>query len=482
MSSSGILGSRYGMAAGLLSALLLGGCSAALSPDGGMGSVNAETRSALALQSGKIVSETDEAAVRSEVGAILKETLSAETAVQLALFNNRGLQAAYNELGISEADYVAASSLPNPVLSVGKILTGEELEIEARLVASILSLVTLKSRTAVAELHFQAAQLRAIEATFRLAADTRRAFYSAVASRQKQGFLEQARESARLTADFTAKLGATGAVTKMDQARASTFYLEISNQLTESRLQAELDREALIRFLGLWGRDIEFKVPTVLPPIPDRLPKSGDIEALAIGKRVDLRIAKLELDALAKSLKLTKATRYTSMLDLAGLAIYRAQGSGEERTETKGYGFDLEFELPIFDTGSADTKRASEQYMQSVNLLAERAVNIRSEVRAAYQSYRATYDITWQFRNRILPLRQVITEQSMLQYNGMLKDVFDLLVAAQESADSNISAINAKRNFFLATVEFQSAILGGGSSSGPGMTIADTSPAAGAEH
>lgn len=468
--------------AGLVLPLLLSACTAALSPDGGMGKVNTEVTSELAFASSKVVTEADEVAVRGQVKAILTGTLSAEEAVQLALLNNRGLQAAYNELGISEADYVEASSLPNPVLSIGKVLAGEELEIEARLVASILSLFTLKSRTAVAELEFEAAQFRAIEATFRLAADTRRAFYTAVASRQKQGFLEQARESARLTADFTVKLGATGAATKVDQARASTFYLEISNQLAEFKLQAELDREALVRLLGLWGQDVNFKLPSVLPPIPDKLPKSDDVEALAIGKRIDLRIAKLELDALAKALKLTNATRYTSMLDLAGLATYRAEGEGEERIETRGYGFELEFELPIFDTGAGEAKRASEQYMQAVNLLAERAVNIRSEVRGAYQAYRATYDITWQYRNRILPLRQVITEQSLLEYNGMLTDVFDLLTTAQENADSNIAAIEAKRNFFLATVDFQSAILGGGSSGGPEMTTAAASPAAGAEH
>lgn len=466
----------------VLATLALSACSAALSPDGGMSKVSADVTSELAFASDKLVSEADEVAVRGQVRAILTGTLSAEEAVQLALLNNRGLQADYNELGISEADYVEASSLPNPVLSIGKMLAGEELEVEARLVASILSLFTLKSRTAVAELEFQAAQLRAIEATFGLAADTRRAFYTAVASRQKQGSFEQARESARLTADFTVKLGETGAATRMDQARASTFYLEISSQLAESRLQAELDREALVRLLGLWGQDVNFKLPSVLPPIPDKLPQSGDIEALAIGKRVDLRIAKLELDALAKALKLTNATRYTSMLDLAGLATYRAEGEGEERIETRGYGFELEFELPIFDTGVAETKRASEQYMQAVNLLAERAVNIRSEVRGAYQAYRATYDITWQYRNRILPLRQVITEQSLLEYNGMLTDVFDLLTTAQENADSNIAAIDAKRNFFLATVDFQSAILGGGSSRVPEMTTAAASPAAGAEH
>lgn len=462
--------------------LLLAGCSAALSPDGGMGKVSSEVTSELSFASGKIASEADEAPTRRQVDALLSGTLSAEEAVQLALLNNRGLQAAYNQLGVSEADYVEASSLPNPVVSIGKILAGDELEIEARLVGSLLSLFTLGARTQAAELEFQAAQLTAVEATFALAAETRRAYYTAVASKQSEAFLSQAQESARLTAEFTSKLGETGAETKLNQARANAFHLETSNRLTQAKLQSELDREALIRKLGLWGRDINFKLPSVLPQIPDKLPKSGDIEALAIGKRVDLRIAKLELDALARTLGLTKATRLTSMLDLAGLATYVADGEGDQKTETGGYGFELEFELPIFDSGAAETRRASERYMQAVNLLAERAVNIRSEVRAAYQSYRATYDITWQYRNRILPMRSVITEQSLLEYNGMLTDVFELLTTAQENADSNVAAIEAKRDFFLATVDFQFAILGGGSAGASETTTVAAAPAAGGEH
>jgi outer membrane protein TolC len=447
-----------------------------------MSRVSADVAAELAYTPRKVVTEDDETATRRDVAALLSTALSAEKAVQVALLNNRGLQAAYNDLGISEADFKEASSLPNPAVSLGKILTGQELEIEARLVASILSIFTLEARTKIGALQFEAAQLRAIEATFRLAASTRRAYYTAVASRQSQSYLQQALEAARLTSEFTLKLGETGASTKMEQARAASIYLETSNRLAAAKLQSELDREALVRLLGLWGNDVNFKLPSVLPPIPDRLPKEGDIEALAIGKRIDLRIARAELDALARSLQLTKATRYTSLLDLAGLATSVAVIEGGETTTSYSTGFELEIEIPLFDNGAAETQRASEQYMRAVNLLAERAVNARSEVRAGYQTYRATYDISWQYRNRILPMRQVISEQSLLEYNGMLTDVFELLTTAQESADANVAAIEAKRNFFLATVDFQSAILGGGNGAAPEITASAESSAGGAEH
>ena len=106
--------------------------------------------------------------------------------------------------------------------------------------------------------------------------------------------------------------------------------------------------------------------------------------------------------------------------------------------------------------------------MQAVNRLMEKAVNVRSEARQAYGTYRGSYDVARQYQARILPLRQTINEQALLQYNGMLIDVFELLTTAREGIESNVAAIEARRDFFLASVDFQTAIIGGGSGADSG--------------
>ena len=65
------------------------------------------------------------------VKALLRQPLSADRAVQIALLNNRGLQAAYNALGLAEAAMVQASLPPNPTFSLERIAGGGALEIEA---------------------------------------------------------------------------------------------------------------------------------------------------------------------------------------------------------------------------------------------------------------------------------------------------------------------------------------------------------------
>ena len=444
----------------LISTLVLGGC-ATFTSDGGMAPVSAEVAGSLGAEIRKVSTPEELNLVRDHVGTITAKPLTADRAVQIALLSNLGLQAEYNKLGISEAAYVAASLPPNPTVSIARLASPGEFEIERRVAASVLSLVTLPARASLARSEFEAARYGAVDVTFKLAADTRRAFYRAVATQQTVRFLERARLSAEAAADLAAKLGETGAATKLDQARAGAFYAEVSNQLADARLRAATEREALTRLLGLWGADTAFKLPEQLPNVPSKLPALEQVETEAIRRRVDLIVARLELDAAAKAFGLTKATRFVSVLELAGIAsdTYESGNGGAATNPVRG--FELEIQIPIFDFGATNVRRSEEAYMLAVNRLAEKAINARSEAREAYLRFRGTYDISWQYRNRILPLRKIIDEQALLQYNGMLIDVFDLLTTARESIASNIAAIEAKRDFFLASVDFQAAVIGG---------------------
>jgi len=126
-------------------------------------------------------------------------------------------------------------------------------------------------------------------------------------------------------------------------------------------------------------------------------------------------------------------------------------------------------------------RQAEQRYMQAVNLLAEQAVNARSEARESYRSYRATYDIARHFQSEVLPLRQIIFDQSKLQANAMLIDVFSLLTEARERIAANVNSIEAKRNFWLASTDLGASVLGGGGLSPDAGTMmaADASGAAG---
>ena len=410
----------------------------------------------------KMRDEHDAAVVRSRVRVLLAKPLTASSAVQIALLNNRGLQAAYSELGISEAQMVEASLPPSPTFALSRLIGSGGFEIERQVAVNVLALLTLPRRREIAEARFKQAQARAVEATLRTAADARRAYFRAVASKQSLKFVEEARASAEAVSDLAKKLGQTGAMSKLDQAREHAFYAELSAQLAGARLRQRVDGERLTRTLGLWGPELKFRLPDKLPALPARALVMTTIESEAVRKRIDLVIAQMEIDILAKQLGLTTKTRFINVLEVgAARTSEKESEAGGEVVRTKRRGAEVEFQIPIYDFGEARVRLAEETYMRAVHLLLERAVNIRADAREAYQTYRGAYDVAKHYEREVLPLRQVIADEMLLNYNAMIKDVFALLADARARVLANVQAIDAQRDFWLATVDLQTAIIGG---------------------
>ena len=355
----------------------LGAC-VSLSEDGGMAPVQGIAYAELKADVVKVATEAENAAAAERVAALLKRPLTPGTVVQIALLNNRGLQAAYNELGISEAQYVQASLPPSPRFGFNQLVGDLEVEITRQLVGNVLALATLPARSEIAQVRYRAAQLRAADATLTLAAATRKQFYRAVAANEQVSLIAQAHGSAG----------------------------DGDTEVTEARMKLRIERERLARLLGLWD-DVDFKLPSRLPTMPSRIRSIREAEAQALQHRLDLQIAKFELDALAKTLGLTQATRFISAFDLAAQNRYKSTGKvsadSVSKTTTITDGFVATIEIPLFDFGQARVAEAEQRYLQAANKLAEIAVNARSEAREAYHAYRGTHDIARAHQKRNAP-------------------------------------------------------------------------------
>jgi outer membrane protein TolC len=438
-------------------AATLSGC-AAFSTDSGMGAVQDIVGTAIEKKVVALRDTNGAGAAQDAVRQLLRRPLTADAAVQLALYNNRELQASYNALGMSEAVRIHDSLLPSPRVSVLNIAGGGGLEIERRIVADILALATQPARADIAADRFRQAQLRAALDTLRLAAETRRAYYRAIAARASADFLGQAQSTAASAAQLSRRLGESGALNKLDQARHQVFYAELTAELAVARRRAAAARESLIRRMGLWGSDVDFRLPDALPALPSAPRARSAVEVEAVRRRVDLQIDRIEVAALAKSLGLTNATRFVDMLEVAGISKTMREPGGSRFHES---GASVDLQVPLFDFGEARVRLAQETYMQAVNRLYAKAVNVRSQAREAYQAYRATYDIARHYRNEVMPLRKIISDEVLLRYNAMQIDVFALLTEARQRITSTQAAIRADEEFWLADVDLGAATIGG---------------------
>ncbi|MGH6736668.1 MAG: TolC family protein [Methyloceanibacter sp.] len=465
-------------AAALAAAAALSACQT-FSPDGGMGRVAAIAGDGLNQGVVRVRSPEDAAAAQDAVARLLHAPLSADAAVQIALYNNLGLQAAYNRLGIAEAVAVQSSRPPLPIFAFETVSTPLELDFERKIIASILSLATWPARSKIAGVRFEQAQLQAAQETLNVGADARKAYWRAVAAREILAAVSKAAANADASAKLAESLKQSGALNTLEHARRQVFAKEMAAQVTAARQQVSATQERLTRVLGLWGTDLSGVLPGALPPLVRTTRSLAAVEQEAMDRRVDLAIAKLEAEALARSYGLTRKTRFINVVDASGIS--KTQKDKGEGPSVDGGGFDIEFVVPIYDFGRARVREAEERYMEALNLLGERAVNARSEAREAYGAYAAAYKIAVQYQNEVLPLRATISRETELQYNAMQVDAFALLQEARADTLAKVASIEAKRNFWLAYTDLSVAVLGGGdlSPAAEAVMAADTSGAAG---
>ncbi|HEX6298785.1 MAG TPA: TolC family protein, partial [Burkholderiales bacterium] len=396
----------------MLGVALLAGCKS-LTPDAGFSAVEQAVHERTGAQAKWVRSEDEANSVRARVKELLAQPLSAQAAVQVALLNNPGLQATYAEVGIVEAELVQASRWRGPTFSFARLRRGDEIEYERSLFFDVLGLLTIPLSVRGEEARFEAARSRTAAEALGAALDTRKAWFGTVAAQEGAKYAEQVKEAAEASAELARRMAEVGNFSKLDQAREQAFYAEATAQLARARHAELAARERLTRLMGLWGDDLSFRLPERLPDLPKEPREGGDLEAQALAQRLDVQGAKRDTVALARSLGLTKVTRYVSLLEFGVL-------SNSETGQPRQRGWEVELRLPIFDLGGARTARAERLYLQSMNRATAAAVQARSEVREAYGAYRTAFDLARHYRDEVVPLRKRISEEMLLRYNGML--------------------------------------------------------------
>lgn len=382
------------------SMLLLAGCTT-FSKDGGMEDIAAMTKERTGQTPQRIKTDSERTALDKMVRDLLAQPLTADSAVQIALINNKGLQAQLAELGVAESDLVQAGRMRNPGFSFSRLRNGggNDVEIDRSIMFDLVGLLTMPLRMNIEGRRFEQAKLQAAADAVKLAADTRRAYFHALAAQQTAQFMEQARTAAEAGAELGQRMQRVGNWNKLNAAREQIFYADATAQLARSRQIAISTREQLTRMLGLWQAESTFILPDRLPDLPKSPTAVANFEAQAMQQRLDVQMARRDAEATASALGLTKATRFINVLDAGYI-------NKSETGKPRSNGYEISLELPLFDWGSARSAKAESLYMQAVHRTADTAIRARSEVRESYAAYRTAYDLSQHYRDEVVPARR----------------------------------------------------------------------------
>ena len=397
-------------------------------------------------------------AARARVERLLDGPLSVDDAVRIAVAHGPALQATLFDGAARSAEATQSARLPNPVFAFERLLANADgeahKEITRALSFSVFDVLLLPARRRAADHRQQQLRLATAGASVQAAAEARQAWVRAVASAQSATYAARVKDAADAAAELARRMQSVGNFSRLQRAREQAFYADAVAQLARARQAERASREALVRTLGL---DAEQAARLVLPErLPD-LPEAPDEESVlakaALEERIDVRMARADLEYLAAEQGLTRVRSYVNGLEIAAVRV-------DETGEARKRGYELEMPLPIFDFGDARRAQAEATYLAALNRAALVGAHAASQLRESYGAYRTGYDIARHYRDEVVPLRKAIADEMLLRYNGMLVGVFELLADSREQIGSVMQAIEAQRDFWLADAGLRAAIVG----------------------
>ena len=197
----------------------------------------------------------------------------------------------------------------------------------------------------------------------------------AVAAQQSLRYVEQVKAAADASAELARRMQAVGNFSKLQRAREQAFSAEAVVQLARAQQRTQNAREVLVRALGLdEARAVALKLPDRLPDLPAAPSDEKAVARNALDQRLDVQMARANLDYLARTQGLTRVTSFVNAFHVAG--VYNSETG---KPPKKGY--ELELALPIFDFGDAVRTGAQARYMAALNRTAKLAVDASSQVR-----------------------------------------------------------------------------------------------------
>lgn len=388
-----------------------------------------------------------------KVRLLLKDKLTVDEAVQVALLNNRDLQAVYSELGVAQADLVQAGLFRNPIFDAAVLfpVSGGRPDLEFSAVMNFLDVFYVPLRKRVGAALFEGAKLRVTGAVLDFAAQVRTAFYLHQANGQMLELRKTIVEALTASLEVSRRLHEAGNITDLDLARDRALTEASKLALRSAEVSARQSREQLNSLMGLWGKETEWQADGRLPDIPEQPVQTEDVERVALTRSIDLLNARQRIVIAGEQLGFHRATALIPEMEIGPLG---------EREEAWEVGPVLALPIPLFDQGQARIGRAAAELRRAQQEHYGFAVKIRSTARALRDRTQGARDRALYYRDILLPLHERIVNEAQLHYNAMQVGIFQLLRAREQQIETAVAHIEALRDYWLAWADLGQILSG----------------------
>ncbi|MDD2464586.1 MAG: TolC family protein [Desulfobulbus sp.] len=404
---------------------------------------------------------------------LLAQPLSQNDAVHLALINSPAMQAMLAQHWSDAARAAQSGRIANPLFVFERKTLAAEVEYERLLAFGLLDVLTLPLRYAAAQRRLEQSLVRLAMDVVENVTKVRQAWVKAVAAQQNLTYAKQVNEVGVISAELARRMQKVGNFSRLQRARQQAFYADAATQWAMAQQAATATREELIRALGLSdAQEQKLKLPERLPDLPEAPRSPEEVSKAAQSGRLDIQLTKAAYDAAAKEQGLTLITSLTDIeLGVRYDTVFDDAAGAHDNRE----GYEITVRLPVFDWGDMQRDAMNAQTLAAANRLEATVRAAGSSLRETYAAYRTAYDVSKHYRDEVLPLRKVISEENVLRYNGMLIGVFELLAETRDQVNTVIAAINAQQDFWLANAALQAAVIGNPIMVGNGQQSAKTS-------
>jgi len=431
----------------------------------------------------------DDLSARAAVKAMLSRQLSPSSAVQIALLNNRELQAAYADVGMAQTNLVQAGLLRNPIFD-GAVTwyadAGGTPNLAFGVAWSFIDLLKRPKRKAVARSALEEAKLKVARRVIEHAAETHSAFIDYVAAMQEIDMLKSIVDSARANLKAAAALRKAGNYTELQFEENQSLLTSAKLEMAGADARGDEMRETLNILMGLTGRQTYWSAPRELPNLPVSMVQVGNVEARALRASLDVAIVRQKLTTLGRQFKLVRKESLLRDVDAGPefereIEVERDEDTGKKvKNARNAWGTAFGVEIPIFDHGQARKAGVLLQIQQAENELWALAVRVRSTARLSRARLLTAAKTVDYYEKAVLPQNQRLLKNMQRDYNAMQESVFRLIAARRQQITAGRQRIQAQRAYWSAFVRFQQLMSGALPGGGSGETeIVSTTPGGG---